>query len=362
MKIDKNYMGLLKKYESKIAKTDKFSNEKDITPILLGFYGEIGSIMSASKKYLREKEIYAGYKESLEEEFGDALWYFAAICRRIEVSLEDIFDIKRCNSQAKDEKKFNNYLINLGCIAASLLELDQNTEEFKDKLYDFAPFYIQAIQSAELYFATIVERNMQKVLERFSEPDMQTLPNFDGDFPAEEQIPKQFEIHFFQRKSRQCHLRWNGVFIGAPLTDNIESSDDYRFHDVFHLAHAAILHWSPTFRALIKHKRKSDSEFDENQDGGRAIVIEEGLTAWLFSYSKDLDYFKGNKELSFDVLKTIQRFVRGYEVEKCPLKLWENAILEGYSVFRKIRENNGGIVIGDREKRTISYRSIGDEK
>jgi hypothetical protein len=43
----------------------------------------------------------------------------------------------------------------------------------------------------------------------------------------------------------------NGVFIGDPLTDNIRDPDGYRFHDVFHFARAAILHWSPTFRALI---------------------------------------------------------------------------------------------------------------
>ena len=65
-------------------------------------------------------------------------------------------------------------------------------------------------------------------------------------------------------------MRWNGVFIGDPLTDNMLDPDGYRFHDVFHFAHAAILHWSPTFRALIKHKRKDDPKVDEAQDGGRA--------------------------------------------------------------------------------------------
>nr|WP_280337907.1 hypothetical protein [Salinicola acroporae] len=144
------------------------------------------------------------------------------------------------------------------------------------------------------------------------------------------------------------------------MTDNIKDPDGYRFHDVLHLAHAAILHWSPTFRALIKQKRKSDRMFDEAQDGGRAIVVEEGLTAWLYSCSKRLDYFEGHDGISYDILKTIQRFVQGYEVEKCPLKLWEDAILQGYAVFRKVRENDGGIVIGDREKRTLLYRSFGD--
>ena len=130
---------------------------------------------------------------------------------------------------------------------------------------------------------------------------------------------------------------------------------------MFHLAHAAILHWSPTFRALIKRKRKSNRKIDEAQDGGRAIVIEEGLTAWIFSCAKHLNFFEGKTSVSFDLLKTVQQFVQGYEVEECPLRLWEQAILEGYEVFRQVRDNKGGIVIGDRETRTIEYKPIDGE-
>ena len=39
-------------------------------------------------------------------------------------------------------------------------------------------------------------------------------------------------------------------------------------------------------RALIKHKRKSKPDYDEAQDSGRAIVVEEGLTAWIFTDPK----------------------------------------------------------------------------
>ena len=146
------------------------------------------------------------------------------------------------------------------------------------------------------------------------------------------------------------------MFIGDPLSDNISEPDGYRFHDVFHLAHAAVLHWSPTFRALIKQKRKSAPHVDRTQDSGRAIVIEEGLTAWIFSRAKQLNFFDGQDNVSFDLLKTVQQFVRGYEVEQCPLRLWERAILQGYEVFRQLLHNQGGIIVGDRETRSISYR------
>ena len=50
-------------------------------------------------------------------------------------------------------------------------------------------------------------------------------------------------------------LRCNGINIGDRLTDNKLEKDDYRFHDVFQLANAAILGWSPVLRALLRVKR-----------------------------------------------------------------------------------------------------------
>ena len=49
----------------------------------------------------------------------------------------------------------------------------------------------------------------------------------------------------------------------------------------------------PLTRALIKHKRKSKPDYDEAQDSGRAIVVEEGLTAWIFTRAKELNFFEG---------------------------------------------------------------------
>ena len=69
-----------------------------------------------------------------------------------------------------------------------------------------------------------------------------------------------------------------------------------------------------------------------------------------------MNFFEDQKNLSFDLLKIVQQFVRGYEVEACPLKLWEYAVLEGYKVFRQVRKNSGGIIVGDRDARTIIYK------
>jgi hypothetical protein len=225
-------------------------------------------------------------------------------------------------------------------------------------LVAFSDWYLRALKAARVTFAEVVRKNIAKTTGRFLDPDYASLPTFDNSFPAEEQLPGHFEITLDQRGSARSYMRWNGVFIGDPLTDNIHDSDGYRFHDVFHFAHAAVLHWSPTFRALIKQKRKSNPKVDDAQDGGRAIVVEEGLTTWIFARAKELNYFEGQQSVSFDLLKTVQQFVVGYEVEACPLRLWEIAILKGYEVFRQVLANNGGIIVADRSTRTIEYKSL----
>jgi hypothetical protein len=246
----------------------------------------------------------------------------------------------------------------LGDSAAAMLSLAKDRRSAKKLLTSFVGRYLQALQASGMSFAEIVHNNAVKTRGRFLEPDPAELPTFDSDFEAEERIPSHFEIRVSQRKSGKSYLQWNGVFLGDPLTDNIADQDGYRFHDVFHLAHAAVLHWSPVFRALIKHKRKSDRKYDETEDGGRAIVVEEGLTAWIFSQAKHVGFFAGTNAVSFDLLKAIQRFVAGYEVERCPLKLWEHSILQGYRAFLQLRENNGGVLIGDRDSRKLTYKPL----
>ena len=46
--------------------------------------------MATAKKFHREKDAYAGYRHAVEEEFGDALWYFTALCRRLDARADEI--------------------------------------------------------------------------------------------------------------------------------------------------------------------------------------------------------------------------------------------------------------------------------
>jgi hypothetical protein len=257
---------------------------------------------------------------------------------------------------ASNNPELDSSLSKLAEVSAGLFS---DSGEKLQSLKRFAEAFVTCMRAARVSFADIANSNVRKVSSRFLPPDLSALPRFDADFDEDERLPEHFEVSIVQRSTGKSYLKWHGVFIGDPLTDNIADKDGYRFHDVFHLAHAAILHWSPVFRALIKHKRKSKGKFDEEQDGGRAIVVEEGLTAWVFARVKG-QTLHGGSRLSFDLLKTVQQFVAGYEVEQCPLSLWERAILNGHIVFRQVVANNGGIIVGDRGTRSISYRRFGD--
>jgi len=322
----------------------------------MGLYGEVGGIMATAKKRVREPHAFPKDQQAAaREEFGDALWYFAAYCRRRGASIESIF------ADASGHRMIpspDGHLFQLGQAAAALLGEIADPTAARALLVSFAACYLAALRAAGFTVDEIVRSNIAKTHGAFLVPDVASLPRFDDEFGEEERIPMQFCIRIDQRSSGRSYLRWNNVFIGEPLTDNIRDRDGYRFHDVFHFAHAAILHWSPVFRALIKQKRKSSTQHDEVEDGGRAIVVEEGLTAWLFARAKNADFFTDKSKISYGILKTIQEFTAGYEVEQCPLALWRNAIIQGYAVFCEVRAHEGGWVVGNREDRALSFRPL----
>ncbi|MEL7300870.1 MAG: nucleoside triphosphate pyrophosphohydrolase family protein [Pseudomonadota bacterium] len=365
-------------YCNEAQATDRF-NDDEIQPILLGLFGEVGGVMSAVKKLQREDKAYIGFRANVIDEMGDAFWYFTALARRFNVSVAQLLsDLNTTDDSqsvlASDDplspvaisnkigpKKgiCDKALLKLGRVSADMMRIQgMDQDERLDVMRMFARVYLDVLGECEVSFAEVLSVNADKTRSRFGKLILDTQPDFDFSFPEYEQLPRQFTVEMRERDNGKVYLRCNDVFIGDPLTDNIGEEDGFRYHDVIHFAHAAILHWSPTMRALLKRKRKSDQPTDESQDGGRGVVVEEGLAAWLFSKAKELDYFEGHSSVSLDILKHIQDFVRGYEVEECPMNLWEKCILDGYGVFRQVRENKGGMIIGDRDKRTLHFQKL----
>jgi len=97
-------------------------------------------------------------------------------------------------------------------------------------------------------------------------------------------------FHCAQLAGRRMIEKKSGVIIGDRLKYNANETDHYGFHDVFHLAYVAHLGWSPVIRSLLKVKRKSVRAVDENEDGARAMIIEEGIATWIFNHAKKRDF------------------------------------------------------------------------
>jgi NTP pyrophosphatase (non-canonical NTP hydrolase) len=365
-------------YCREAQETDRFGDD-EVQPILLGLFGEVGGIMAAVKKLQREKKAYTGFRSSVIDELGDAFWYFSALARRYKVSVphmlhdainsndtsiflatnDPLAPVAVTSQVGPSEGICDQALLKLGRVSADMMRIQgMDQEERTDTMTSFVRTYLVVLRECRVSFAEVLSANALKTRSRFGKLDLTTQHDFDIGFPEYEQLPRQFSIEMRERSNGKVYLRWNGVFIGDPLSDNIGEQDGFRYHDVIHFAHAAILHWSPTMRGLLKRKRKSDQRIDESQDGGRGVVVEEGLAAWLFSKAKELDYFEDHNSVSLDILKHIQDFVRGYEVDQCPMNLWEKCILDGYSAFRQAYSNKGGVIVGDRDARSLQYRPL----
>ena len=220
------------------------------------------------------------------------------------------------------------------------------------------PDRLEQPQAVERWFCNeAARRNVIKTFGRWP-IKLTYLPLYDEGSGQDEQLPRRIAMQFVETKvggKKYVLQKCNGVNIGDRLTDNKLEPDDYRFHDVFHLAYAAILGWSPVLRALFKVKRKSRPEIDENQDGARAILIEEGIATWIFNHGVRHSNFRKVKTLDYSLLKAVRELVKGYEVENRPLWQWERAILEGWRIFREMKKHRGGTVTADLTNHTIRF-------
>lgn len=261
---------------------------------LLGLAGETGTLLSSYKKYLRDGEAHKLFTEKTTEDLGDILWYLANVAQKLGVQLEDAAKV-----------------------------------------------------------------NLKKTRDRFGpQAKADSFEPFDVGFPNGERLPERFTVTFVdKREGEQTVLRvkLDGEQVGDFLTDNAYEADGYRFHDAFHFAYATLLGWSPVTRRILGRKRHSNWEIDNIEDGGRARVFEESISALAFERARQHDCYKDVTELDYDLLRTIRELVAGQEVRVRTAGDWEHAILEGFRIWRLLNEHRGGTVVFDRVARTISF-------
>ena len=91
----------------------------------------------------------------------------------------------------------------------------------------------------------------------------------------------------------------------------------------------------------MRRKRESNPHVDEAEDGGRAIAIEEGISALVFSYAARHDYLEGITHLDNELLPTIGSMVSHLEVSACRAADWEQAILVGFTAWHQLHGAGG---------------------
>ena len=122
------------------------------------------------------------------------------------------------------------------------------------------------------------------------------------------------------------------------------------------MSFAAVLGWSPLTRKLLGVKRKSDRKVDEVEDGGRAIATEEGVSAMIFAYAKDYNWLDGKSSVSSELLAAIRKVTETFEVGCCTEGEWEQAIIQGFAVWREIKKRGSGTLIVNLDERSITVK------
>ena len=219
-------------------------------------------------------------------------------------------------------------------------------------------WYIANVASKfDLPLSDIAAANLAKVKQRWASERAEPL-TFDAELPEGERLPRRFEVEVIDIEGdahQHVRLLIDGKTFGAELTDNAYDPDGYRFHDVFHFAYAAVLGWSPITRGLLRRKRKSRPLLDEVEDGGRAAVIEEGVVALAFDYARRHHFLDGVAALDFQLLRTIKDMTSHLEVRQCTTGEWEQAILQGFEVWRAVLAERGGRIAVDLDVRRIAF-------
>ncbi|MFE8603351.1 pyrophosphatase [Archangium violaceum] len=338
-------MSWLIEFAAAAEKTDTLAGKSDHKEFLAaGLLGEVGGVLAEFKKHKREGSAYPFYRERLVDELGDTLWYFV---RLAEVGAPGLLPTLPLGVPG-DTGEGAAPLLALGAAAGRVLEAvhRSSAEGLRTALQDTWQSLRVVAVAARVELEEASKRNRDKIASRWpTEKKPHAL--FDETSPEEERLPHLFTVDFIERgtpEKPQILLRYKDINIGDRITDNIADPDGYRYHDIFHFAYAVYLGWSPVLRSLLRSKRKSDRFADENQDGARAAIIEEAISAIVFSRAKRVGFFNDIRQVDYDLLKSIQEFTKGYEVAAVPVWQWEEAILEGFRAFRQLNELKSGRV------------------
>lgn len=344
------------RFQHEASRTIRINWEHENGPdiAILGAIGELGSMASVFKKKQRDQDAYSHFKEHFAEEIGDTLWYVVIMANRMNITFDHWPSLGKGTLD----------VFQLTYSLFDQIHLLHKQKELLFKQYDSCQTLVNLyheILSNLQYLAQYVGQDLSRVADHCINKTLSYWGHnlnsptikFDKGFPQYEQLPREFKIEFLPLEvPNTTIMRMNGVQLGDRLTDNSYEDDGYRFHDVFHIAGVGLLGWSPVFRGLLKAKRKSNKQLDEVEDGARAAIIEEAIINHIYDFARP-DFLKDISRIDLALIKRVQSLVKGYEVSKCEPWEWQHCIIEGYRIFRELKEAGSGILEVDAENRSL---------
>jgi len=231
-------------------------------------------------------------------------------------------------------------------------------------------WYLSSIAAHEgIELSEALQYNLDKVTDRWHDINsLEQLPFeqsfLDDDCLEDEQLPREYVVEFREviedNGDIKVFVTVNEKKFGHDLRDNSYDPDFYRFHDIFHFSYAVVLGWSPVVRGFLGKKRKNDEnkKRDEVEDGGRAIAIDEAISVLVFEYASNHNFFEGVGGIDYSLFRNIKLLTSKLEVKSCTLKQWEQAILLGFDIWRKLRDKCKGRVICNMHDKSMIFEDI----
>ena len=172
-------------------------------------FGEVGGVLTASKKKHREKTNYTSFYEDLLEELGDTLWYFTSICLKKGIEKKVLVDWYN-NPAQEVNQSLDSALIDLAIYASDIVKSVSNNN-YINAFERFCSQFLIVLKLEGIPIDQIIKSNYEKISGRFIKPSFENLPTFDDGFEPDERLPDKFEISIFQKQSGKSYLRWNCI-------------------------------------------------------------------------------------------------------------------------------------------------------
>ena len=278
-------------YLSEAHKTDWLPTGElrhDINP-RLGLAGEIGLLLTALKKEVREnRPTAAATKATIQDELGDILWYSVTVAKRAGLDFQSdvlLANLVRIQSQGRSVRdapaplrrgvlesggEFETelrrgpeavesfgryqqlafstssltsknalvpYLARIWSNAGQLLTPFGSSRRLEHSKINDPNLVGRALGDIMWYVAgfasvygleldKVATENIRKIQSAFPSEDQRTpTALYDEDHEVLEQFPRQFNVDFVEANSETAVMLINGVRVGDPLTDNAYTTD-----------------------------------------------------------------------------------------------------------------------------------------